>query len=173
MNSPFFNLLEKELALSDTNKRLEWVNYIISNNIPIKDLSSLLFKEKKVAIRFSWLLSELGTIAPNILLLELPSLLVLSKDVNQFNFTESFANYWNIVGVPIINEAEALEMLFTWLKSTSINVTIKSRCVLVLYNLTKKYPDLKNEFKLCLEDQIDKYSKDFEKRSLKILSKLL
>ena len=41
--------------------------------------------------------------------------------------------------------------------------------IFILLNLAKKLPELKNELKLCLEDQMDKYSKDFRKRSGRII----
>ena len=35
-----------------------------------------------------------------------------------------------------------------------------------------KYPELKNELKLCLEDQIDRHTNDFKKRATKIVMKI-
>jgi hypothetical protein len=42
----------------------------------------------------------------------------------------------------------------------------------VLFKLTKKYPEIKNELILCINDQMDKYSIDFKIRSTKILNEL-
>ena len=78
-------------------------------------------------------------------------------------------HFGSIVGVPPENEGRAIDLLFQWLLSADTNVTIKSRSLWVLLKLTKKYPELKNELKLCLQDQMDKYTNDFKKRATKIL----
>ncbi|MFT5513430.1 MAG: hypothetical protein ACI8SE_001837 [Bacteroidia bacterium] len=77
-----------------------------------------------------------------------------------------------MAGIPEKNEAKAINLLFSWLQSDSTNVTIKSRAILVLFALTKKYPDLKNELRLSISDQLYKYTEDFAKRSRKILDEL-
>ena len=49
---------------------------------------------------------------------------------------------------------------------------MKSRALFVLTKLVKKYPELKNELKLCLEDQMDKNTDSFRKRAMKELKLL-
>lgn len=164
----FYKELKSSLPTSTAEKRKIWATAIIEKNIDIKYLSKLLMCEQKIAIRFLWLLSELGTINPNKLLIELPFLLDLCDDLNPV-YKKAFANYWLIVGVPMENEGQAIDLLFQWLLSADTNVTIKSRSILVLFKLTKKYPELKNELKICLQDQMDKHSHDFKKRASKIL----
>lgn len=167
----FYKELEHSLPTSTSNNRKLWVNKIISEDIDIKDLANLLKSEHKTATRFQWLLSEIGLANPNKLLTELPFLLVFFDKLNPI-YKTSLASYWYIAGVPIENEVVAIDLLFQWLLSNHVNMTIKSRCILVLYKLTNKYPELKNELELCLKDQQHKYSKDFEKRVTKILRKL-
>jgi hypothetical protein len=77
-----------------------------------------------------------------------------------------------MAGVPAENDSEAIDLLFKWLLSKETNVTIKSRSLHVLFKLSKKYPEIKNELKFCIEDQMDKYSNDFRKKSIKILREL-
>lgn len=167
----FYEELESFLPTSTAAQRKKWVTTILENEIAIKDLSELLKGDPKIATRFLWLLSELGELSPNALFKELPFLLDLSDELDP-KYKTSFANYWLIAGVPTENEGKAIDVLFQWLLSTEINVTIKSRSFLVLFKLTKKYPELKNELKLCLMDQMDKYTDDFKKRAGKLLIKL-
>ena len=168
----FYNELELALPQSNAAKRAIWATTIIEKDIAIKDLSKLLLGKKEVALRFAWLLSEMGEINPQKLFRELPFLLELSDQVNNINFKQSFANYWRIAGVPLEDEGRAIDLLFGWLQSPTTNVTIKSRSLFVLFSLTKKYPELKNELKVCIEDQLDKYTEDFDKRARKILEKI-
>jgi len=168
----FYHKLETQLAVSTAAKRKIWSKVIIENNLDIKLLSNLLNCEKKIALRFSWLLSEIGMSFPNKLLIELPNLLTKSDQIIHFKFIESFATYWFLSGVPLENESKAIDLLFEWLSSAQTNITTKSRSLKVLFILSKKYPDLKNELILHLNGQIYKNGKGFEKRVLKILLKL-
>lgn len=167
----FYKELEYSLPTSTSVNRKIWVNKIIEEDIAIKDLANLLKCEQKIATRFQWLLSEIGLANPKKLFAELPFLLIFFDQLNP-NYKTSLASYWHIAGVPPENEGVAIDWLFQWLLSNDVNMTIKSRCILVLFKLTKKYPELKNELALCLKDQQHKYSKDFEKRVTKILNKL-
>jgi len=167
----FYKELETSLPSSSGESRKKWVATIVEKDIEIKDLSNLLKCEHKIATRFQWLLSEIGIENPNKLFSALPFLLEFSENLTPV-YQQSFANYWLIAGVPPENEGKAIDLSFQWLLSPETNVTIKSRSILVLFNLTRKYPELKSELKLCLKDQMGKYTKDFEKRASKILMKL-
>jgi len=170
-NKEFYKELESYLPTSTAEKRIMWATTIIDKDIDIKDLSKLLKCEHKIASRFLWLLSEIGLLSPNKLTNELPFLLELSDHLNPA-YKTSFATFWLIAGVPSENEGKAIDLLFQWLLSADTNVTIKSRSILVLFKLTKKHPELKNELKLCLEDQKGRHTYDFEKRATKILMKI-
>jgi len=170
-NTEFYKELESSLPGSTGAQRKIWVTAIVEKDLDIKELSGLLKCNYKIASRFQWLLSEIGEFNPGKLFKELPFLLDFFDQLNPL-YKTSFANYWLIAGVPPENEGKAIDMLFQWVLSTETNVTIKSRSILVLFKLTEKYPELKGELKLCLKDQMNKYSIDFEKRATKILMKI-
>lgn len=170
-NTEFYKELETFLPSSTVEKRKVWAATIIEKNIVIKDLSELLTTEKKIATRFLWLLTEIGMLNPNKLFIELPFLFNFCDPLNP-TYKSSFAIFWLIAGVPPENEAMAIDLLFQWLLSKDTNVTIKSRSILVLLKLTEKYPELKNELKLCLKDQMYKHTNGFEKRAKKIVIKM-
>lgn len=167
-DTAFYEVLESSLPASTAAQRKIWAATIIERDIPIKDLSGLLHCERKIALRFLWLLSETGLLNPDKLLTELPFLWDVCNRLHPV-YTTSFATFWLIAGVPPENEGRAIDLLFQWLLSAHTNVTIRSRSLFVLFRLTKKYPELKNELKICLEDQVDKHTKDFKKRAAKIL----
>ncbi len=167
----FYKELESSLAASTGEKRKIWVTTIIEQDIAIKDLSKLLAGEQKIATRFLWLLSEIGLMSPAKLFSELPFLLDVCDQLNPV-YKTSFANFWLIAGIPPEHEARAIDLSFQWLLSADTNVTIKSRSTWVLLKLMKKYPELRNELKLCLEDQMEKHTKEFNKKVKKILLKM-
>lgn len=167
----FYRNLESGLPKSTEDQRQNWARTIVGQDMDLKQLSGLLRCEKKTATRFLWMLSGIGIISPGKLQEALPFLLEYVEAINPAYLT-SFANYWLIAGVPPENEGKAIDLSFEWLMSAETNVTIKSRAVFVLFKLTRKHPELKNELRICLEDQMDKYSKDFKKRAVKVLKDL-
>ncbi len=171
VTTALYKELESSLSTSTGYHRKKWATTIIEKDIEIRDLSGLLKCDQKIATRFLWMLSDVGILEPKKLLHELPFLLNLCEDLNP-NYTTSFASFWLYTGVPSENEGKAINLLFSWILSTDTNVTIKSRSLLVLFQLTKKYPDLKSELIICIKDQMGKYSNDFEKRAKRILVEL-
>lgn len=169
--SAFYKELQALLISSDASQRKKWATSIVEKDIDLEELSDLLKEEKKIAIRFLWFLTEIGMIDPDKLFEFLPFLLKLCDQLDPA-YKQSFASYWLIAGIPKTQEPKAIDLCFDWLMSADTNITIKSRSIWVLQKLCKKYPELKNELKLCIKHQMDKYSKDFEKRAVKILTEL-
>ena len=170
-NNKFYKQLEVSLATSNEEQRKVWAKKIIEENIRIMDISYLLKCEHKTASRFLWLIARIGMSKPDKLFIELPPLLDFCNQVNPI-YKTSFANFWLMAGVPVENEGEAIDLLFKWILSKDTNVTIKSRSLYVLLKLSKKYSEIKNELKLSILDQMDKYSNDFKKKATKILAKI-
>ena len=168
-----YNELKSSLADSTAKERQNWASTIIENEISIKELSRLLFTDRKTALRFQWMLSGIGHLNPKRLFNDLPYLFELSPKVEIIDFREAFATYWSIVGVPPQNEGEALDLLFELLSNQKTNSTIKTRALNALLVLMKKYPEIRNELKLCLEDQQGKSKGDFAKKVKKVLNGLI
>lgn len=103
--------LEDSLAYSTSEQRNKWATQIIENGQDLKDLSNLLFCDKKIASRFLCLLSDIGALDPNTLFVVLPYLLKLSEEVKQVNLIQSFASYWLLTGVPEEKEAQAIDFV--------------------------------------------------------------
>ncbi|MBL4706223.1 MAG: hypothetical protein JKY54_16975 [Flavobacteriales bacterium] len=168
----FYQDLEYSLPKSSASDRKIWAAKIIDDNIEVKNLCHLLLCKEDVASRFLWLLGELGEIQPTKLFPALPHLLTLNSGIYHIRTEASFAKFWLLCGIPLENEGVAIDLLFGWIQSPNCNVTTKSRSLFVLFKMTEKYPDLKNELRLCLEEQLHKNTMDFDKRAKKLLAKL-
>lgn len=168
LKTDFYKELAASLAGSSSEQRRIWAAAIVEKNMDIKGFSNLLSCDPKTATRFLWLLSDIGISHPAKLLAALPYLFEVCKQHHRV-YLSSFASFWMYVGVPPENEGEAIDLLFQLLVSNETNVTNKSRALFVLFELTKKYPELKNELRAAILDQQDKYSADFKKRAVKIL----
>lgn len=151
---------------------MAWATRIVNESHDLHQLSTLLLEDYSIATRFSWLLSDVAAVDPGYLFAALPHLFSIREHPTQFNFTTSFATYWQLCGIPEKQEGEAVELLFEWLQTREVNVTTKSRDLKALLPLTEKYPDLKSELKLVLEEVKGLSSKEFEKRANKVLRDL-
>lgn len=172
MPHSLYTTLEKELASSHAVERKGWIDKIINPGVGIKQFFPLLELDQKTGQRFAWLLSELAELDPSAIFNHLPALWTKSNSISNFDFKKSFASYWLICGLPEENESEAIDVLFSWLNSSEHEVTIRSRSALILLELTKKYPELKNELKASLESQVNLHTESFKKRAAAILVKL-
>lgn len=168
----FFEFLKTNLPTSTEIDRIKWANQVILEEIDLNSLSDLYLCEYKIASRYLWFLSKVGELESKKLLQYLPILLDLRKKKNHKNTEASFANFWIIAGIPKENESEAIDLLFEWINSPKVNVSGKSRSMQVLYILSYKYPEIKNELKLCLEFQKDKYSSNYQEKVKKIIESL-
>ena len=168
----FVQELEFSLPNSEGTDRKRWAEKIISEEIDLLQLAHLLKTDRNIALRFSWLLSDVGMQDKNYLKKTLPKLITLAPEITSFNFSHSFATYWNICGIPKENEGLAIEWLFDWINGSEVNVTTRSRAILALVGLTGKYPELKQELKTSLEAQKDRYTDSFRKRVEKIIADL-
>ncbi|MFT5822875.1 MAG: hypothetical protein ACI8ZM_004132 [Crocinitomix sp.] len=171
-NEIFISLLKTELPTSDAVLRQIWAKKIVNKEIPLLILSQLLVEKRVIALRFSWLLSDIGMNNPAILLNALPKLFEKRQQVESFDFEQSFATYWSLVGVPTENESEAIDLILKWLQSATINVTIKSRALIPLEQLALNYPELRHEIRVCLEEQLHNSTVQFQKRLSRLLKRL-
>ncbi len=171
-HSTFLEELKTSLPNSSAQQRRNWASIIIEENLSIRKLSDLLFLDYKIASRFLWLLTDVGEIGKQKLKDDLIFLFDRCITLNHIKPEPSFANYWLVCGIPVEKEAEYIDYLFKWLSSSDSNLTTKSRSLFVLFKLTKKYPDMRNELKLVIHEQLDRNSVDFKKRASKILAQL-
>lgn len=172
MPSAFYDHLLQHLAASTGADRKRWGEQIAAEEIDVRELIPLLFANKKTAYRFSWLLSDIGVANPQKLFGVLPYAFAQRDKTEIPGFEQQFAKYWRIAGIPEEDKGTAIDLLFNWLTYPKTTVHIKSVSLEVLYTLTQEYPELKNELKLCIEDELERNTPAFKKQAKKILVKL-
>lgn len=166
-----YQQLLEQLSNSTGAERIAWAKQITDAEYDLQALSQLLFEDKKVALRFSWLLSDVGIASKGQLLTVLPYLFNQKDKTNATSFPYQFAKYWRISGVPEEDKGEAIDLMFNWLIDPKVSTHIKTVSLTVLYSLTKEYPELKNELRLCIEEQKE-MSVSFKQTADKILTKI-
>lgn len=168
-----YDELYRSLATSTETQRKAWVERINSPEIDLNELLVLATEEKEIASRFFWLMGGFAELFPQKLFAVLPAFFKLKNNFKHNDWNRSFAKFWNLCGIPQENEAAATDLLFQWLISSKSNVSVKTYSLLALNKLAEKYPELKNELKLCVEDQLDKTSISFAVTARKIFPELL
>ena len=148
-----FQKLQAQLLTSDGADRQRWAKQIAEDSIDLKELCQLIFEEKKIATRFSWLLSDVGMVNADKLFGVLPYLFEQRDKTDIPNFEQQFAKYWRICGIPEDDKGTAIDLMFQWLLDPNVSTHIKTVSLDVLQELIKEYPELKNEMQLCLEQQ--------------------
>jgi hypothetical protein len=169
--------LKEQLAASlkdeiTEQNRKKWVQYIIENDVPLLQLADLILREKKVAMHFSWMVGELCDKVPD-RVFPAVSYFFSVKDKVQFqNYDRSIAKVLWLAGVPEEIEGEAIDTLFKWLLDPKVIVSTKAYSLSAIAKMTTKYPELKNELLLVIEDQMDKSSAAFKARARMVMKEI-
>ena len=148
-----YQTLQLHLSSSDAAQRQAWAEEIVDSEIDLEGLSSLLFEGKKVAMRYSWLLSDIGMESSEKLLAHLPYLFEHRAATQLPNFEQQLVKYWRIAGIPEEQKGTAIDLIFQWLINPKTSTHIKTVSLDVMQEVVKEYPELQNELKLCLEQQ--------------------
>ena len=76
------------------------------------------------------------------------------------------------IDLPEKYHGEIMDMCFTYLESPKESLAVKVFSMSVLGNLAKKYPEIKTELKLIIDDQLPHQSAGFKSRAKKVLKAL-
>lgn len=148
-----YQTLQSQLITSDATQRQVWASQIIADDIDLAELSSLLFEDKKLAMRYSWLLSDIGMVKPEKLFNHLTYLFERRHKTNVLNFEQQLVKYWRIASIPQEQKGTAIDLIFGLLIDPKVSTHIKTVSLDVLQTLIKEYPELQQELKLCIEQQ--------------------
>jgi hypothetical protein len=94
------------------------------------------------------------------------------KNIQVLKFERSLAKMFWLSGVPDTIEGEVIDELFLWLQHPVYDVSIKTYSIQALHCLSKKYPELKNELKFAIQEQLEKNSVSFKFTGSKILNEI-
>lgn len=156
---------------SDANIK-KWARHISEQKIAMQELLGLLDDDRYTKLRFLWMTGGLVEIDPELVYPVIPYFFAKRHEIGVPNYNRSLAKLFWLSGIPEEIEAEAIDELFNWILDAGSNTSAKSFAVLALHKLTQQYPDLKNELKLVIEDQLQKNGTSFEKRAGKVLAQL-
>lgn len=76
------------------------------------------------------------------------------------------------IQIPEKYQGQVMDACFQFLEKPTTAVAIKAFSLTTLFNLSKKYPEVKSELKLIIEDSLEHETAAFKSRAKKILPKL-
>lgn len=158
---------------SEVNRKY-WSDYIITSQIKLEDIKAIIHHPHPIGIRFSWMLGNLCALKPELLAPVLPYFYTNTHKIQIPNFNRTLAKMFFYVELPEALEGEIMSDLFEWLADPKVLVTTKHFSLKALYKLSLKYPEIKSELKLTIEEQLYKYTQAFDKQlqlTLHLLSK--
>jgi hypothetical protein len=76
------------------------------------------------------------------------------------------------IEIPESLQGELMNNCFNFIESPTTPIAIKAFSLTILFNLSKKYPEIKNELKLIIEERWNNETAAFKSRGRKILNAL-
>jgi len=118
------------------------------------------------------LLAKCCDMYPNLILPYLGQMIaVLNQDVHD-SLKRNVVRTMQFIDIPEEHWDKTVEYCFQLLQSNKEAIAIKVFAMTVLANLCKKLPELKNELRIIIEDQMPYVSAGFKNRGSKILRQL-
>jgi hypothetical protein len=145
---------------------------IIDGKLLLHDLHPILFLEGKAAMRFSWMLGYLAEQQPALVF---PCLAFYFSQRNHFkilNFNRSLAKLFSLTGIPEDLEGEVVSTLFDWIQDKQADVSIKTHSMMAIFKHSERYPALRKELLLIIEEGWDHHPVSFQQTGKKILIKI-
>lgn len=118
----------------------------------------------------AWPMSDIAKKHPHLLFKFYPFLIELLNQTGKHDaINRNILRAFQFVEIPEEYEGEVLDVSFKLLNSSSEPVAVKAFSMTVIYNLTKKYPEIKQELKASIEALMPDGSSGIKSRGSKIL----
>lgn len=148
--------------------------FAVSSDKNFKELiDCFLSKDIRVAQRAAWSVSWAAQKKPEIIQPYIGILVAQLKttDVHNAVIRNSLRVLEDLV-IPEEFHGEIMDACFAFLQKRDSAIAIKAFALTVLFNLSKIYPEIKNELRFIIEENMDYETAAYKSRGKKILAKL-
>lgn len=163
--------LLKEHSKTQAQKIAEWAGENDANFSALLD--AFLNGDYRLTQRAAWSLGMIGLKYPQRIA---PYLGILINNLTKTGLHDAVkrntVRLLQDMNVPEEYMGTLVDVCFGYLANPKEAVAVKVFSMSVLHNITKHYPDIKNELKLLIEGQLDTGSAGFKSRGSKILKAL-
>lgn len=129
-------------------------------------------EEYRVTQRASWVVSHCYDSYPWLLQNHLKAIIENMQGSVHVAVKRNTLRMLQSIEIPVDLLGLTAELCFQFLNSGKESIAVKANAMSVLFNIVKKYPDLKEELKISIEEQIPFGSIGFNNRGGKILKAL-
>ena len=167
------NLREEILREHSKAQTLKIVKYIGNDKKRFAELMNLfLGNTYRVTQRAAWVMSNCAEEYPELIKPYLEKMLDnLYQPVHDAVKRNTVRTLQGIT-IPKKLQGKVADICFQFLCSKDETIAVKVFSMTVLYNLSKEHPDLKNELRMAIEEQMPYASAGFKSRGKKILKVL-
>jgi hypothetical protein len=153
---------------------LSIANYACRSKENFKELiKCFLDEEYRLAQRAAWSVSWAAKQKPEMINPHIKELVsVLHKKNVHDAVVRNSVRVLQEIEIPEEYQGEVMDACFQFLESNTTAVAIKAFSLTTLFNLSKKYPEIKSELKLIINVRLDYETAAFKSRAKKILPKL-
>lgn len=150
------------------------VGYVIAHLEKMSELIELFQqKNQRISVYAGWVLSYIAEQNPTLITKHLPIIIkTLDNKKNNSALIRNVFRTLQFVVIPKKYEGYVLNKGFEFLNNKNSPIAVKVFAMTVIFNLSKKYPEIQNELKPSLENQLEHASAGFKSRATKILNKL-
>lgn len=167
------NLQKALLSEHSKTHTTKIVNFIGDDPVRFKELMQLFFApDYRTTQRAAWVMSGCVQNHPSLVMPYLNKMIDNLKKPVHNAVKRNTVRVLQHIEVPAKLMGKTADTCFELLSTPSEAIAIKAFSMTVLLNITKKQPDLKNELRILIEDQLPYASAGFLSRAKKTLKEL-
>lgn len=162
--------LLKEHSLIHAQQISAWA---VESKANLKELMAAFFsKEKLIAQRASWAAGKAYELKPGWFKAYIPALIgCLDKPIHG-SVRRNSLRILQTLEVPEACSGKLIDVLFQLLTDAKTESAVKAFGMSVAFNIVQHYPELRQELKIIIEDQLPFATPSFKSRAKKIINKL-
>jgi hypothetical protein len=164
------DVLLEDHSLVNVVKIRDWV---LQSKANLKKLMAMfLGSDKKCAQRASWVASKVHEIRPEWLDTYQNDLITSLEKPIHGSIRRNSLRMMQSMHIAEANQGKLLEIVFERLMDAKEELAVKAFAMTVAYNLALPYPELQQELKIIIQDQLPFATPSFKSRAHKILKKI-
>ena len=157
-----------------SRRHVEYVAHCIGDNE--KEFARLmdiaLYGKEPVVQRAAWAMDACLEKHPELLSPFVETIIDALPEFTNNGVKRQMVKALSVREIPEKYEGEMVNLSFHWLQSPDTPVAIKVHCMQILANITERHPDLAEELRTVIMEQIPRNSAGFSSRGRKILKKI-
>lgn len=153
---------------------LEVAKYACSSSKRFKELMQcFLSNDYRLAQRAAWCVGWAAKMKPAMIAPHIKTLVMqLEKTDVHVAVIRNSVRVLEAIDIPEALHGDVMNACFRFIETPATPAAIKAFSLTTLYNLSKFYPEIKQELKLLIEDKMDNETAAFKSRGKKILKAL-